>query len=96
VIYSSDSSACRSRARPRDQITEGAGSGFIVDVSGLILTNNHVIEGATRIAVALHGAEAGKEYDARVVGRDPLTDSALIELSERPKKGLPQATFGRS
>jgi serine protease Do len=82
--------------RPRDRITEGAGSGFIVDASGLILTNNHVVEGATRISVALYHAADGTEYDARVVGRDPLTDSALIELTEKPGKPLPQATFGRS
>jgi serine protease Do len=82
--------------RPRDRITEGAGSGFIVDTGGFILTNNHVVEGATRIAVALYGAQAGKEYDARVVGRDPLTDSALIELTEKPRESLPQAVFGRS
>jgi serine protease Do len=54
--------------RPRDRITEGAGSGFIVDASRLILTNNHVVEGASRIAVALYHAEVGREYDARVIG----------------------------
>ena len=82
--------------RPRDQITEGAGSGFIVDKSGLILTNHHVIDGATKIAVALYGAENGREYEAKVIGRDPLTDSALMQLTEMPEDPLPTATLGRS
>ena len=81
---------------PRDEITEGAGSGFIIDKSGLVLTNNHVVEGATRITVALYADEDGQEYSARVVGRDPLTDSALIELTEKPTHELPVATLGSS
>ena len=82
--------------QPRDQITQGAGSGFIIDKNGLILTNNHVVTGATRITVALYADEDEVEYDARVVGRDPLTDSALIELTERPSRDLPVATLGSS
>jgi serine protease Do len=85
--------------QPRDEITEGAGTGFIIDPRGLILTNNHVIEGATKVEVALFadgGNEDGLTYDAKVVGRDPLTDSALIELVEKPNRPLPAAKFGDS
>lgn len=81
---------------PRDQITQGAGSGFIIDKSGLILTNNHVVAGANKIAVALYAEEDGEEYGARVVGRDPLTDSALIQLTEKPEQELPVAALGDS
>lgn len=55
----------------------------MIDEDGLILTNNHVVAGATKITVALYAEEEGAEYDARVLGRDPLTDSALIELTEK-------------
>jgi serine protease Do len=82
--------------RPRDQITQGAGSGFIIDDAGLIVTNNHVVEGATKIEIGFFGDEAGNYYDARVVGRDPLTDSALLELVEKPSMSLPEARFGDS
>ncbi len=82
--------------RPRDQVTEGAGTGFIIDKAGFILTNNHVVEGASKIEVALFGDEDGTAYNARVVGRDPLSDSALIELTEKPKITLPEAKFGDS
>ncbi|MGE3177831.1 MAG: S1C family serine protease [Vicinamibacterales bacterium] len=81
---------------PRDRITQGAGSGFIIDPKGLILTNNHVVAGASKIAVALYAQENGEEYDARVVGRDPLTDSALLELTEKPEHDLPVAALGDS
>jgi serine protease Do len=74
----------------------GAGSGFIIDPSGLILTNNHVVEGATKIEVGLFGDEDGTVYTASVIGRDPLTDSALIELTEKPAAPLPVARFGDS
>ena len=81
--------AGRARARdrqPREQLVQAAGTGFVIDKSGLILTNNHVVEGATKIVVYLYGEESDAEgYEARIVGRDPLTDSALIELTEKPK-----------
>jgi serine protease Do len=86
----------REPLQPREYVTEGAGSGFIIDAGGLILTNHHVIDGATKITVGLYADEDGTEYEARVVGRDPLTDSALIELTEKPDHPLPTATLGRS
>jgi serine protease Do len=84
------------RRRPREQVAVAAGTGFIIDKGGLILTNNHVVEDATKIVVSLYGEEADQTYTARVVGRDPLTDSALIELSEKPDHTLPEVKFGDS
>jgi serine protease Do len=84
------------RERPREQLVQAAGTGFIIDKAGLILTNNHVIDNATRIKVSLYGEDDGREYDAKVVGRDPLTDSALIELTEKPDHTLPAIEFGDS
>ena len=82
--------------RPREQVVQAAGTGFIIDKTGFILTNNHVVEGATKIKVSLYGEDDDQEYDARVIGRDPLTDSALIELTEKPDHTLPEAKFGDS
>ena len=82
--------------RPREQLVQAAGTGFIIDKAGYILTNNHVVEGATKIVVSLYGENDGQEYEARVVGRDPLTDSALIELTEKPDHTLPEVKFGDS
>src|SRR5690606_7913717 len=59
-----------------------AGTGFIIDKAGFILTNNHVVENADVIRVSLFNAGINEDYAARVVGRDPLTDSALIQLTE--------------
>ena len=84
------------RRRPRDQVAVAAGSGFIIDKGGMILTNNHVVEDATKIVVSLYGEAADQTYTARVVGRDPLTDSALIELTEKPDHTLPEVKFGDS
>ena len=67
--------------RPREQVVQAAGTGFIIDKAGFILTNNHVVEGATKIKVSLYGEDDDQEYDAKVIGHDPLTDSALIELT---------------
>src|SRR6266404_6286438 len=53
------------------------GFGFIIDTKGYILTNNHVVENADEIVVKLL---TGKEFKAKVVGRDPKTDIALIEI----------------
>jgi serine protease Do len=81
---------------PRERLVQAAGTGFIIDKAGFILTNNHVVEDATRITVSLYGEDSDQEYEARVVGRDPLTDSALIELTEKPDHTLPEVKFGDS
>ena len=81
---------------PRDQIAGAAGTGFIIDKAGFILTNNHVVEDATKITVSLYGSEVDQTYEAKVIGRDPLTDSALIELTEKPDHTLPEVKFGDS
>jgi serine protease Do len=86
----------RPQQPPRDQLVQAAGTGFIIDKAGFILTNNHVVEGATRIRVSLYGTDEDETYDAKVIGRDPLTDSALIELTEKPDHMLPEVKFGDS
>ena len=86
----------RQRPQPREQVVQAAGTGFIIDKAGFILTNNHVVEGATKIEVSLYGEDADQEYAAKVIGRDPLTDSALIELTEKPNHTLPEIKFGDS
>ena len=84
------------RPREREQVVQAAGTGFIIDKAGFILTNNHVVDGATKISVSLYGEDEDQEYEARVVGRDPLSDSALIELTEKPNHVLPEMKFGDS
>ena len=80
---------------PRAERTRAAGTGFVIDRAGYILTNNHVVEDATKIEVRFFGDD-DEAYEAKVVGRDRLTDSALIELIERPDYELPEAQFGDS
>ena len=80
--------------RQREQIEQALGSGFIVTADGEILTNNHVVADADQIRVALF-SEKNKTYPAKVVGRDPLTDSALIKLQNGPAN-LPTAMLGNS
>ena len=83
-------------ARPRRPQTQRAsGTGFIISKDGFILTNNHVVEDATKIQVSLYGDD-DKFYNARLIGRDQLTDSALIELTEKPAGTLPEVKFGDS
>ena len=82
--------------QPREQTTVASGSGFILNKDGLILTNNHVVEGATKITVGLFGEDPDQEYQAKIIGRDELTDSALIQLTEKPNHPLPEAKFGDS
>lgn len=67
------------------------GSGFIIDKTGYILTNNHIIERADEIRVKLHN---GKEYKAKIVGTDPETDIGLIKIE--PDKDLPVVELGDS
>jgi serine protease Do len=80
------------RGGSKNQLKQGAGSGFIVDPRGLILTNNHVVEGAVIIRVRL---EDGRAFDGDVLGRDPLTDVALIRLRGKPEN-LPVVKLGDS
>ena len=61
-------------ARPEQR---GVGSGFILSREGYIVTNNHVVEDADQIKVKLAN---GKEYDGKVIGRDPKTDLALVKI----------------
>jgi serine protease Do len=70
---------------------KGLGTGMIMDSQGHILTNNHVVGGATKIEVLL---ASGERYPATVVGTDPKTDLAIIQISA--KQGLPHVTFGDS
>ena len=71
---------------------ERGGSGFIVDRSGLVVTNNHVVEGASTIQVRLAD---GRRFDADLVGRDTPTDLALVRLRS-PPDDLPVARLGDS
>ena len=84
------------RRRPRAPMTRAAGTGFIISKDGFILTNNHVVEDAVKIRVSLFGEDLDQAYDAKVIGRDALTDSALIQLTEKPNHPLPEAKFGDS
>jgi serine protease Do len=70
---------------------KGLGTGMIMDSKYHILTNNHVVAGATQIQVLL---ASGEQYPATVVGTDPKTDLAVIQISA--KKSLPQVSFGDS
>ena len=77
---------------PLEPLREGLGSGFIINPSGLVLTNNHVVEGAVEIRVTLMD---GRKFDAEVLGTDPLTDVAVIKL-QGEVKDLPVARLGDS
>ncbi|HYX91576.1 MAG TPA: Do family serine endopeptidase [Myxococcaceae bacterium] len=76
----------------RPQPRQGTGSGFIIDPQGRVLTNNHVVEDAVAIRVRL---DDGRMFDARVLGRDPLTDLALLQL-EKVQGKLPWVRLGDS
>jgi Do/DeqQ family serine protease len=78
------------KRRPRDE-PRGSGSGVIVDPTGYILTNNHVIENAQDITVRLSDA---RKFTATLVGRDPKTDLAVLKV-EAPAP-LPAAPLGDS
>jgi len=80
----------------REQLVQGAGSGFIIDKTGYILTNNHVVEDADTIEVQLSSMDEFSWLPAKLVGRDTLTDTALIQLTRLPDRGITEAKFGDS
>lgn len=63
--------------RPQIQERRAGGSGVIISEDGYIVTNNHVIDGASKLRVTLND---GSSYDAKVIGSDPTTDIALIKI----------------
>jgi S1-C subfamily serine protease len=72
------------------QVQQGVGSGAIFDPAGYIVTNNHVVEGGQQIRVVLPD---GRTFDAKLVGRDPPTDLAVVKIEAT---NLPVAKFGES
>ncbi len=67
---------------PQKKKAYSLGSGFIIDSSGIIVTNNHVIEGAEDILVRIEGE---KEYEAKVIGADPFSDLAVLKIKSSEK-----------
>jgi len=84
--------------QPAPEMAVSAGSGFIIDKAGYILTNNHVVEDATRIEVKLAAMDDNETHwlSAKVVGTDLLTDTALLQLTEMPEEPLAASQFGDS
>ncbi len=77
--------------QPNERKATGLGSGFIIDSKGIVVTNNHVIQGAEDIVVSVNGA---KEYKAKVIGKDPYMDLAVLQI-ESDEKFIP-VSFGDS
>ena len=71
---------------------DGTGSGSVLDREGHILTNLHVVEGAREIRVTLHN---GEDYDAGIVGQDPINDIAVLKIAA-PAEALYPVTIGES
>jgi serine protease Do len=79
------------RSRPNEQVQQGLGSGVVITRDGYIITNNHVIDGADDVKVSI--GDSNKRYEAKVVGRDPGTDLAVLKIDAA---NLSPATFGDS
>jgi serine protease Do len=77
------------QVQPQVRKAVSMGSGFIIEKSGLIVTNNHVVDGASKIKVKLPD---GRTFDAKLVGTDAATDVALLRV--KPDKALPTVEFG--
>jgi serine protease Do len=81
----------REPARRRGPIIQGSGSGFIIEPSGIIVTNAHVLGNAANALVGLHD---GSEYPATIIGIDELTDIALLKIE--PQRPLSAVSLGHS
>ena len=67
---------------PQKRKSSALGSGFIIDAKGIVITNNHVIQGAEDIVVRVGG---DKEYKAKIIGSDPLSDIAVLQIESKEK-----------
>tara|TARA_B100002051_G_scaffold188938_1_gene178958 strand:+ start:325 stop:1731 length:1407 start_codon:yes stop_codon:yes gene_type:complete len=67
---------------PQKRKASALGSGFIIDSNGIVITNNHVIQGADDIVVRVNGE---KEYKAKIIGADPLSDLAVLQIDSKDK-----------
>jgi len=67
---------------PQKRKASALGSGFIIDAKGIVVTNNHVIQDAEDIVVTVNGE---KEYEAKIIGQDPLSDLAVLEIQSKDK-----------
>ncbi|WP_040630805.1 HhoA/HhoB/HtrA family serine endopeptidase, partial [Fortiea contorta] len=79
-----------SPSQPRQRTERGSGSGFIINSSGQILTNSHVVDGADTVTVTL---KDGRSFDGKVLGEDPVTDVAVISIAAQ---NLPTLATGNS
>ncbi len=93
VVYIQSTTMARDFFGMSSQPVEGAGSGSVIDEQGDILTNYHVIADAEKLTVSFG---SGKAYPAKVIGRDPDTDLAVIRLLETPKESLTIVPMGDS
>jgi S1-C subfamily serine protease len=93
VVYIQSTTTVRDFYGLYSEAREGAGSGSVINEQGDILTNYHVIANAEKLTVSFGG---GKTYPARVVGRDPDTDLAVIRLLETPKEPITVVPLGDS
>ena len=80
----------RGQSEPQYQERKAGGSGVIISEDGYIVTNNHVVDGATKLRVKLND---GRTYDAELIGKDSATDIALLKIDE---ESLPTLPFGSS
>ena len=78
---------------PREQTQQSLGSGVIVDPSGLIVTNNHVIDGADQVKISLADK---REFAVDVVLKDPRADLAVLRVKDDSKERFPVIDFGNS
>jgi len=77
--------------KPKEKKSGALGSGFIIDENGTVITNNHVIDGADTIRIKVSG---DKEYEAKLIGKDPLMDIAVLKIISKDK--FKPVNFGNS
>jgi serine protease Do len=90
-FFGAPDDSSRNPQLPRESVQQSLGSGVIITSDGYILTNNHMVEGADEVKVAV--GEPRKEFKAEIVGRDAKVDIAVLKIDAT---GLPAATLGDS